>query len=263
MNTHIAYFDETGDDGVTTASSDYFILTSFYMSADSWQNNFNIMKRCRATLKEHFGLHTSEEIHTKHLVSNKGDYRKYNWSVEQKREILKTIALTIAEMDAKFVNVIIDKTKLHDQNYKVLENALTYNIQRIENDSKNDWNYVIITDQGRIKPMRKTARAIRAFNPIQSKYSLYFKNQPINHLIEDILEKNSKESHFIQICDFVSYFVYLYYRSTIKKQPMPSRAATTVDKIFVSRIMATLKASEKLNLKASPKNAYGLVVYPK
>ena len=37
MKTYIAYFDETGDDGVTTNSSDHFILTSLYMPAESWQ----------------------------------------------------------------------------------------------------------------------------------------------------------------------------------------------------------------------------------
>ena len=30
MKTYIAYFDETGDDGVTMNSSDHFILTSLY-----------------------------------------------------------------------------------------------------------------------------------------------------------------------------------------------------------------------------------------
>ena len=33
MKTYIAYFDETGDDGVTINSSDHFILTSLYMPA--------------------------------------------------------------------------------------------------------------------------------------------------------------------------------------------------------------------------------------
>lgn len=44
-------------------------------------------------------------------------------------------------------------------------------------------------DEGRIAPMRKTARAIRSYNPIQSKYSYGFMNQPITNMIEDILEK--------------------------------------------------------------------------
>ncbi len=50
METYIAYFDETGDDGVTTASSDSFVLTSLYMSADAWQSNYNKMKAIRSEL---------------------------------------------------------------------------------------------------------------------------------------------------------------------------------------------------------------------
>ena len=57
-----------------------------------------------------------------------------------------------------------------------LNKALTYNIQRIENDSNGNWNYFIITDQGRIAPMRKTARAIRAYNPIHSMYNQSYVN---------------------------------------------------------------------------------------
>ena len=44
MKTYIAYFDETGDDGVTMNSSDHFILTSLYMPAESWQQNFEKMR---------------------------------------------------------------------------------------------------------------------------------------------------------------------------------------------------------------------------
>ena len=52
MKTCIVYFDETGDDGVTTASSDHFVLTSVYMPAESWQKNFDKMKTFRRELKD-------------------------------------------------------------------------------------------------------------------------------------------------------------------------------------------------------------------
>lgn len=38
--------------------------------------------------------------------------------------------------------------------------------------------------------MRKTAKVIHTYNPIQSKYSSDFINQPITNMIENILEKN-------------------------------------------------------------------------
>lgn len=263
MDTYLAYFDETGDDGVTTASSDFFVLTSLYMSAENWQANFNKIKDCRKSLKDGFGFHASEELHTKHLLSDKDPYRKYGWSVSQKQDIIKEITKCIASLDAQMINVIIDKTKFTDLNYHVLENALKYNIQRIENDSNGTWNYIIITDKGRLPPMRSTARAIRAYNPIQSKYSYTYSNQPITNLIEDILEKDSRESYFIQVCDFVSYFVHLYYKTHYAGGSLPKRVAATVDRTFIGRVMATLKNGNILNLKANSSNDFGLVIYPK
>lgn len=261
MDTYIAYFDETGDDGVTTASSDFFILTSIYMNANSWQKNYDVIRACRKKLKDMFNFHISEELHTKHLLSDKDPYRKYDWSVDQKREIVIEITKCISELDLKIVNVIIDKTKFNDNNYKVLENALKYSIQRIENDSNDQWNYIIITDEGRIAPMRKTARAIRAYNPIHSKYNNSYSNKPIRNLFEDILEKNSKESYFIQICDFISYMVHLYYKVHYKKQDLPKRVGRVVDENFLGRVLATIKPN--INLKANSNDNYGLVIYPK
>ena len=124
-------------------------------------------------------------------------------------------------------------------------------------------NYLIITDEGRIAPMRKTARAIRAFNPIQSKYSYGFVNQPITNMIEDIMEKNSSESYFIQICDFVSFFIHLYFKLEYRHEALPKHVANVIDDTFVKRVIATLKKSGRLNLKANESNQHGLVIYPK
>jgi hypothetical protein len=262
MDTYIAYFDETGDDGVSSASSDHFVLTSIYMPVMEWQSNFNKIRSTKQQLNKKYGFHISAELHTKNLLTDKNPYREYKWTAEEKREIIKAFVLTIADMTLSVVNVIIDKSKFTDTNYHVLENALKYNIQRIDNDSKGAWNYLIITDKGRLPPMRKTARAIRSYNPIQSKYSYEFSNHPISGLIEDILEKDSKESYFIQICDLISYFVHLYFIGVMKKEPLPNRVAKVVDVSYVKSFMATLKKSDLLNLKAS-KNSYGLVIYPK
>lgn len=263
MKTYIAYFDETGDDGVTTTSSDHFILTSLYMPVEGWQQNFNLMRGLRKELRDKYGFHVTEEMHTKHFLTDKNPYRNYKWTREIKQEIIKAFTLTIAKMDLKIVNVIIDKTKFRNSNYHVLENALKYNIQRIENDSGGKWNYLIITDEGRISPMRKTARAIRSFNPIQSKYSCEYVNQPITNMIEDILEKNSSESYFIQICDFVSFFIHLYFKAEYRQEELPKRVANIIDEGFVKRVLVTLRESGRINLKANETNPYGLVIYPK
>lgn len=261
METQIVYCDETGDDGLNTASSETFILTSIYMPSNSWQENYNIVKSFRSSLKEEYGLHTGQEMHTKHFLSDKNPYRAYHWTNEQRINILKKYTLMIASLNISAINVIIDKSLITINDYPVLQNALTYNIQRIENDSQGCWNFLLITDKGRIAPMRKTARAIRAYNPIQSQFGGYI-NKPIKNMIEDVLEKDSKESHFIQICDFISYFVHLYYLTRYKSKELPNRVGNLINKEFVGSVMATFSANGILNEKASHEK-YGLVIYPK
>ncbi len=262
MNTNIVYFDETGDDGANTLSSREFVLTSMYMDSNVWQSNYDIIRKHRKELKEKYGLHVSEEIHTRHLVRDKGMYRPHGWTDEQRREILIDITKCIACLDVKITNVIIDKAKLPSEDYDVLGNALTYNIQRIENTSQGMWNYIIITDEGRLPPMRKTARAIRAYNPVRSHYG-GIQNIPIKGLIEDVLSKESTESYFIQICDFVSFFVDLYFRVIDQGDDLPKRVERVIDGTFVKRVMITLKDGDVLNLKASNNHDYGMVIYPK
>lgn len=260
---YIVYFDETGDDGSNTKSCDTFLLTSVYMSIETWQNNYNKIQELRVLLKTKYGFHIKTEIHTKHFICDKEPYRDYKWTYNNKKEILNEIISCIEQLDIKIINVLIDKTKIKTANYKVLENALTYNIQRIDNDSKTSWKYIVITDKGRIIPMKKTARTIRAFNPIPSKYSPKTLNKPIESLIEDVLEKDSKESHFIQITDFISYLTHLYYKTAIQGKSLPNRAKNLVDNDYIVEVMERLKKVGKFNLKANSKNAYGIVIYPK
>lgn len=263
METYLVYFDETGDDGVTTSSCDHFVLTSIYMSADAWKDNYDKLMYMRRCLKDKFGFYISEEMHTKHFLSNKEPYRKYDWSNDDKKEILKIFTTCFAEMNMSVVNVIIDKTKFVNNQYPVLEKALTYNIQRIENDSCNRWKYIVFSDKGRVGTMCKTARKIRAFNPIPSSFGIGYSNHPIQNLIEDILEKDSKESFFIQACDFISYFVHLYFVTYIQHKPLPNRVGQLIDTQFIGSVLATLKAGGVINLKANPSSHYGLVIYPK
>lgn len=265
METRIAYFDETGDDGILKTSSDIFVLTSLYMSTSAWQSNFDIMRKCRRDMKAAYGFHISSEMHTKNFLTDKGEYRQYGWTPEQRRDLLIDYTKAVASLDAKVVNVIIDKTKIqHPDTYDVLKTALTYNIQRIENDSHGEWNYIIITDPGRLMPMRRTAREIRAFNPIPSQYyGTQARNLPVQNLIEDVMEKDSKESYFVQACDFISYFVHLHYKVNVMHGSLPNRAMRVIDNEFVGRVMATLKKGDLLNLKAAQSHPFGCVIYPK
>lgn len=178
METYLAYFDETGDDGLIKYSSDHFVLTSLYMPSSKWQENYDALRLMRRGLRDDFGLHVTEEFHTKQFLTDKNPYR--------------------------------------------------------------------------------------AFNPVPSMFGFDYRNQPIKNMVEDILEKDSKESYFIQSADFISYFSHLYFLTHDKNLSLPNRVANLIDRSFVDSVLATLKKGEKINLKASrSSHPYGFVIYPK
>lgn len=256
----IAYIDESGDDGMIKYSSNIFILTALYMHASNWNENYELLKRFRQYLKDNYKIPIKEEFHTAHFFKDKDPYRKYNLTNDDRRKIVFLYAKVIGNLNGKIINTIIDKENVLKENYPVLSNALTYTIQRLENDS--DWRYIIVSDKGRVAIMRKTARALRCYNPISSMYiDRTYYNAPIKNMIEDILEKDSEESYFIQISDFVSYIVNLYYKYYVKKEDIPKRISCWLSLDDIKQLMDILKYS--FNLNASSNNEYGLVIYPK
>lgn len=257
----LAYVDESGDDGLAkNYSSSIFALTTTYMKDVDWDYNYEQIKKYRIHLKEYYNFPVNQEFHTANFFTDKNPYRDYKLDSDQRKSIIMTYCQVVASMNLKIINTIIDKKKVvRIKDYPVLKNALTYTIQRLENDS--DWKYIIISDKGRVSIMRKTARLLKNENPISSHFMPGVYNAPIKNMVEDIMEKDSNESFFIQISDFVSYIVNLYYKHCVQQKEMPKRISSwlTVEDIIL--MMDILKSV--FNLKASSQNDYGLVIYPK
>lgn len=145
----------------------------------------------------------------------------------------------------------------------VLDISLKFNIQRIENDLRKEDSqnkFLVITDEGRIKKMRQTARKIQKINYIPSIYSKTKYKNEIKTLIEDPLPKNSGESYFIQIADFISFFMYLYILKTDHIDSWHNRLSW----LNITDVIEVIKEfSPILNTDASKQGDYGVVLYPK
>lgn len=269
---YLAYFDESGDDGYPKTSSQLFVLTSVYMHELFWKSNYNKIKEGRKKLKDYYGFPSKMEFHTKQFLTDKNPYRQFSWDAKIKKEILFYFFSLISTLDLKIINVVINKQNIIKPEYQVLENALIYNVQRIENDL-NEYcknckieeiclgrKFMIITDEGRVGKMRKTTRRIQSFNYIPSKYSGTYRKE-IEKLIEDPIPKNSVESYFIQIADAIAYIVYLYALQTFNNSKWTKRVTNKIHYEDVIELLNKIK--NRINLKANPQNEYGIVHYPK
>ena len=264
---HIAYYDETGDDGYPSYSSKLFVLTSCYIEHQKWKDNYLKLSNLKEDLKRQYGFPKKTEIHIRKLLLDKQPYRKLLLTNKQRLELCLSIANCLKSLDIKCINIAIDKTKITINNQKIyrdiLEISLKFNIQRIENDLRriNQKNkFLIITDEGRIKKMRQITRKIQKINYVPSLYTKSSYRNEIKTLIEDPLPKNSAESYFIQVADFISYFVYLYILKTKRIDKWHNR----LDWLSLDNIINIIEVIKPiLNTKASKKDDYGIVIYPK
>lgn len=265
---YFSYFDESGDDGYPSQSSELFVLTSIYFNYQYWKSNYELINEFRRELKQKFGLPAKQEFHTKEFIQDKNPYHG-KFMAQQRKEILFNFFELIPKLKLKIICVVIDKSRIRNSEYDVLKNALTYNIQRIENDLNKLLNiirnprFLIITDEGRLAKMRKTAREIQRFNNIPSKVHNGSYRSEIKNLIEDVLSKKSSESYFIQLADMLSFVVSLYAKQhkCTPKIDWGKRVRNVLDYGDEIELLETIKT--KLNTKASSSDPYGIVYYPK
>jgi len=261
----ISYYDETGDDGYPEYSSPFFVLSALYLHYLNWQPIFKDIREFRRDLKASFGFPVRTEMHARPFLLNKNPYRSFGISDKDRIAIASLFCDLIGGLDLKIVNVVIVKARIKSPKYQVLDTALKYSIQRIENDlnpAKNPYEkFMIITDPGRVGKMRKTSRRIQRYNFIPSKFGPAGYRREIKSLIEDPLPKDSKESYFIQLADVVSFIVYLHAIGTTGEGKMSNRLSRLVTSTQVTQWMDKLRGS--FNLQASQKDPYGIVYHPR
>jgi hypothetical protein len=241
----IAYYDEAGDDGFPQYSSPLFVLSALYLHYLNWKPCFESIRDFRRHLMAAFGLPVKLEMHTRHFILNKNPYRTLGITDENRKKVVDLFCDLIASLEVKIINVVIVKTRIRIPTYDVLDMALTYSVQRIENDLNPALNpnekLMIITDSGRVGKMRHTTRKIQKINFIPSRFSPQSYRREIQSLIEDPLPKESKESYFIQLADLVSYVVYLHSLVETGAGTYPNRLSEIVEQPKVIDWMERLK----------------------
>lgn len=265
---YLAYYDESGDDGYPRYSTEIFVLSCLYMHHDKWKDNYAKIVKFRRQLKVDYDFPIKEEFHCRQFLLDKSPYHG-KYSMVERKEIYLLFIDLISILDISIINVVIDKTKIPpaSTSYDVLENAFTYSIQRIENTLERispNSKFMLLCDKGRVGKMRKTSRRIQRINFIPSKlYPGTSYRKEIEGLIEDPIEKDSKESYFIQIADIIAFSTFIYSHRHIMN---PARDwANRLKRVlnYGDETVILDKLLPVLNTKASRSNKYGIVNYPK
>ncbi|OGO13885.1 MAG: hypothetical protein A2Y93_00435 [Chloroflexi bacterium RBG_13_68_17] len=261
---HLAYYDETGDDGFPRFSSPLFTLSVLYLHYLTWQEAHDRIRCFRQSLRASIGLPVKWEMHSRAFLLNKKPYRGMGISERERVAAIDERCNLGGSLGCRIISVVIVKPRISSQHYQVLDTALKYSVQRIENDLDPERNpgakFLIITDPGRVGKMRRTTRRIQRINYIPSRFGPYSYRKEIRGLVEDPIQKESSQSYFIQAADLVSYITYLYATTKALGAALGARLPAAVTPTKVLDWMEMLKPS--LNLQASGKDPYGVVFHP-
>lgn len=204
------YVDESGDPGLHKFGSPYFILSGLTFPEEDWHKYLQRLKELRKSFKERYGLFVREEIHAAELIRIKKieAYRKIRKS--DRINILKEYCqqIPIVFDNAKIINVCLQKSDF-DNAEKIQLTAWNRLAQRYDTYLKKnakDRGIIISDDTDGIKIIR-LLRKMRVYNPIPSQYEGFY-NAPADNILEDLFQRSSHHSYFIQSVDVVAHLLY-------------------------------------------------------
>lgn len=210
----LMYVDESGDIGVNSSPTRYFILSALIFHELRWTSIMDELIAFRRHLRTTKGLKLREEIHATHFVNRPGDLQRIRRN--DRIDILKQCVDWVAnQQDMNIITIVTRKLgKSKEDVFNWTWQALT---QRFENTIRHrnfrgpinpDDKGIIIADRTDDKQLSQLIRRMRRYNPIANTARLYtggYRNLPLNYVIEDPVMRESRNSYLHQIVDVVSY----------------------------------------------------------
>lgn len=260
---YICYFDESGDDGFPSTSSDIFVLTSLSLHYSKWKDINNEIAGFRKWLKKEYDFPVDFEFHTREFLLNKNPYKQLNIKPRLRKEIIYYFFDFLRQLDVIIVNSAVNKTLIRKPAYKVLKTALRDNVQSIDTyiSEIGDINrFLLITDEGRVGKMVNVTRQIQVNGAAGNTTKIV--GTGVRKLIEDPLPKSSKESYFIQLSDMVAYIIYLYILNNIHlpSKPWSPRLLQVLN--YGDEITLLDKIQHILYRKTAESERFGIIINP-
>lgn len=213
---YLVYVDESGDTGLTSSPTNYFVLSGLVVHESQWRKLLDDVVQFRTNMRNFYGLKLREEMHAAHFFSKPGKLLRI--PKHDRLQICKRAIDFQESLDyIRLVNVIVkkaDKTPPFD----VFGTAWNRLIQRIDNTiqygnfpngyGKSVDKAIIIPDQTDNKKLTGLVRKMRRYNPVPNLGAPGYRMLQTNLILEDPYFKDSAGSLLHQLVDINAYFLY-------------------------------------------------------
>jgi hypothetical protein len=199
----IAYIDESYDDSV-------FTMSALLIPGHAWKDCFTAVRDYRRELKNRFGIFTTKELHATDFVAGRGRISPRTVSKGIRARIFhETLDLVTTLPGAA---VISGAWEIAGTGHQAIHAKAFARIHdRLQRRCSADNSQMVrVVDQGREVELRKVARRSAVYNMVGSRYGVWedgarAKNIPWDRMVEDPVFKDSAQSYFLQLADFIAF----------------------------------------------------------
>ncbi|MGA2058868.1 MAG: DUF3800 domain-containing protein [Thermoguttaceae bacterium] len=221
---YLMYADESGDCGMPSdgSPSRLFCLSGLVVHELRWRDTVAELLRFRHWLKQKYGVYLDAEIHAAAMINKPGklDPSIGKLKKHERLAIVRHFADKIATLaDVSIINVVVDKQGNVPDKGEVFRWAWYSLFQRFENTIRyrnfpgpmNPHERGIVfpdnTDGGKLKRFLNDMRLSNPLRIQQQHGAFVYKDEPIQVVIEDPVQRNSRESYLIQAADCAAFLL--------------------------------------------------------
>lgn len=210
----ILFIDESGDNGLSKGSTDFYILAGISFEDWRWKENFWKILEYRRQISQRYGL-IIDELKGSEIFSHRGPFFNstlsphdlkwiYNQSIDLICDKLNLALFVVVKSKKEFRNRQIQSRnliKLFNQEAWT-EYLLMYEeyLTKKSIATKHPQTGLVYFDSNQEKYVRKIVRQFSRKFDQQSEY-------PPSGIIEDVIFRDSEASYFIQLADIIAFSI--------------------------------------------------------
>ena len=234
---YLAYFDESGDSGVTAASpTRFYVIACVLIHEAVWLDALDLLVRIRRRLKTVFGIYVTPEIKATDFRWGSGPLQHLKWSAAQRADLFCRLLSIENRLNVQSFAVAINKAKLQKLHpgRDPREVAWQYTLQRVDTFCrKQDERAALFPDAGHGFFIRSMVRRLRRHQVITGHFGGAL-NIKADRIIEDPSDRHSHDSYSVQLADWNAFAAH---RSQYVV-PKTSDFAGAWDQLGPSRLLA-------------------------
>jgi hypothetical protein len=225
---YLCYMDESGDPGVHPGSpTPTYTVSCLFIHDSHWVAAFEDTLRYRRYLSNNFGLRMRTEIKANELVKGSGPWASLPFGDRVRKDIYRGLMRFQGKLGTlKTFAVVIDKSKCASPD-DVRTAAWKHALERVERfTTYNHDTVMLFPDSGNYDRFRRLSRQMRRFSHVGAMIGGGTLSRPLERvLIDDPVERDSKQSYFVQLADLNAYAAYR------KERPDPRFPQTMWDEL--------------------------------